>query len=75
VPPHRDFDSFSLMVRSAGDARTSRTMAARVALLGPSSFETAARRARPPQDEELVLNQSTSLCQSTSITVAFSEGF
>jgi hypothetical protein len=53
------------MVRSAGNARASRTMAARVALLGPSSFETAARRVRPPQDEDLVLNQSKSLCQST----------
>jgi hypothetical protein len=40
------------MVRSAGNARASRTMAARAAPPGPASFETAGK-SRPPQDEEV----------------------
>jgi hypothetical protein len=38
------------MVRSAGDARAFRTMAASAALLGPASFETTGQ-GRSPQDE------------------------
>jgi hypothetical protein len=63
VSLHRDFDSFSLMVRSAGDARASRTMAASAAPPG-LSFETAGK-SRPPQTRKSVLNQSKPLCQGT----------
>jgi len=50
VSLYKDSDSFSLMVRSAGNARVSRTMAARAALRRAASFETAGK-SRPPQDE------------------------
>jgi hypothetical protein len=67
----RIFALSALLVWSAGDARASRTMAAHAVLLGPSSFETAGilrqvLRSLPPQDEELVFNQSKSLCQGAS---------
>ena len=38
-----------------------------------ASFETAAQRARPPQDEELARNQSKSLSQSTTRRIRLSE--
>jgi hypothetical protein len=56
----QDFDSFSLMVRSAGSARASRTMAASAAPPG-LSFETVGK-SRPPQDEGVSAQSPRALC-------------
>jgi hypothetical protein len=61
VSLHRDFDYFrphgegARATPARPEALEGRTMAARAALPGPSSFETAGK-SRPPPDEELLLN-------------------